>query len=183
MKKIYFVRHSIRDTTNHSEQAPLSNLGQQLALSLATSFDSIIVEAIFSSPYRRAQETILPIAQSKNLSLQLVDALHERQIGTWLADFDSFTKKQWEDKDYKLDSGESLNEVKSRILLAFQQIMSQDFGTVIISGHGTSLAILFHYLTHEKFGYDDFRKMNMPDVYLGLFDEENRLFSLTKPFD
>ncbi|MGS4084357.1 hypothetical protein ACEUVL_02465 [Staphylococcus pseudintermedius] len=35
----------------------------------------------------------------------------------------------------------------------------------MISGHGTSLAVLFHTLTDGTFAYEQFKQMTMPDVY------------------
>lgn len=165
LRKIYFIRHSIRDTNiKHEVEAPLTDDGYDLAELLVPIFESINITAIYSSPYNRAIETIVPIAESKKIDINIVTDLKERVIGTWVKDFDSFTKQQWDDFDYLIEDGESLNDVRHRMLRTFNTILSRSTGDIIVSGHGTSFAVLFNYFTPD-FGYESWRNMTMPDVY------------------
>lgn len=55
-------------------------------------------------------------------------------------------------------------------------ILREQNSNVIISGHGTSLAILFHEITEGKFGFREFNEMKMPDIYCVSFND-NRIVS------
>lgn len=182
MKTIYFVRHSIRDTTIKNEFAPLSDEGQKLALRLVDFFANKQIDAIYSSPFSRAIDTIQPTAIKLNQSIHLLENLKERNVGQWVADFDAFSKQQWLDFDYKLDNGESLNDVRQRIIPVFNDVLKQKFQSSIITGHGTSLSILFHHLTNTDFGHEDFLIMSMPDIFVATFDDDNQLVSFKHEF-
>lgn len=172
MKQIYFLRHSIRDTTVHHEQAPLTLEGQQLAKEISDFFIDKGITQIYSSPFQRTIDTVKPTAQKLALEIQTIDLFRERSVGEWIADFDSFASKQWHDFDYKLTGGESLNDVANRMLPAFKKLLKNSDESILICGHGTALSVLFHFLTDGKFDYTDFLKMKMPDAYRLTFSDE-----------
>ncbi|MGX7013273.1 histidine phosphatase family protein [Vagococcus silagei] len=180
MKKIYFVRHSIRDESVHTETAPLSEEGMLKAEALQHYFKTIPVEAIYSSAFTRAHDTIKPTAKLLKLPIQVIPEFNERRIGEWLEDFDGFAAKQWSDFEYKLAQGESLDEVKARILPKWRELFSESASEWILTGHGTALSVLLNELTQGKFDYTDFREMLMPDVYLGIFTDDGDLLELRK---
>lgn len=182
MRNIYFVRHSIRDTTIQEDQiAPLTFEGHQLAVKLVDLFKEKSIKHIFSSPYLRAIQTIQPIADFYQLDVALVEELHERKVGTWVANFPEFTKKQWQDFDYHLAQGESLNQVLQRILPVYQEILDETTDDIIICGHGTAFAVLFYHLTKGQFTYEEFKEMEMPDVFIAKYQGKQLIeFSKTK---
>ncbi|MHC5267807.1 histidine phosphatase family protein [Enterococcus sp. LJL98] len=176
MKHIYFVRHSIRDTSITHEEAPLTMEGQGFAQNLSGYFIDKEIQHIFSSPFQRTMETIRPTATILGLPIIEKQALRERKTGTWLeTGFSVFAKRQWADFDYKMEQGESLREVSERILPAFKEILTNSAGHSIICGHGTAFSVLFHELTQQRFGYEQFLKLQMPDVYVASFDVNHRL--------
>lgn len=73
-----------------------------------------------------------------------------------------------------MEQRESLREVKERILPVFQEILTNHAGHSIICGHGTAFSVLFHELTHHHFGYQQFMKLQMPDIYIASFDSKHR---------
>lgn len=178
MRKIYFLRHSIRDQSVHDEEASLTTRGQQLARDLVPYFSDKKIQFLSSSPFQRTLETIKPVGKHFDLPIVEHDGLSERKNGEWLTqDFDLYTEKQWGDFDFKLKNGESLNEVKKRIVPAFYEILAQTTGNGIICGHGTAFSVLFNTLTNQSFGYKEFLTMEMPDVFLGTFDNQQQLVS------
>lgn len=177
MKKIYFVRHSIRDTTIKNEAAPLSQKGQKLALGLVGFFENKSIDIVYSSPFARAIDTINPTAEKLNKPIQRLNDLKERHVGSWVADFNAYSKQQWLDFDYKLPGGESLHDVKKRIMPLLDTILEQDHQTLIVTGHGTSFSVLFNQITEGAFGYEDFLTMSMPDIFIAEFDDKNQLIS------
>ncbi|WP_414046137.1 histidine phosphatase family protein [Macrococcus equi] len=166
MSKIYFIRHSIRDIRfKHDESAPLTEEGILLANGLVEVFKDKEIMRIFSSPFKRAIDTVQPIANDKSINVEIVHDFYERTVGDWIDNFSAFAEQQWSDFDYKLENGESLKEVKIRIVPAFERLVENSEGDIIICGHGTSFSVLFNHLTNGVFGYDEFLEMNMPDVF------------------
>lgn len=181
MSIIYFVRHAERDTSIQTDQeAPLTLKGYKDAENLKYFFTEKDINTIYSSPYFRTIETIRPTANKLNLPIQQVDDLHERKIGAWINDFPSYSKQQWEDFDYKRLNGESLNEVADRLLIAYKEIINNVEGNIIICGHGTALAILFHHLTNGEFGFKEWKRMKMPDLFS--YEIENKTLKNIKYF-
>ncbi|PCF43039.1 histidine phosphatase family protein [Staphylococcus delphini] len=178
VKTVYFVRHATRDHTVKSDTAPLSGKGRREAENLAKWFEGKRVDAIYASPYARTLETVVPLARATNIHIQVVDGLRERVIGEWVDDFYTYAAEQWKNFDYRLPGGESLKQVQQRIVPSFEDILSHEKGeTIVISGHGTSLAGLFHILTDGTFGYEQFKQMTMPDVYT--YDVDTKVLKRT----
>ncbi len=165
MRTIYFVRHAQRDITVTDEQtAPLTQAGLKAAEELPAFFAEKHIKAIYASPFKRAADTIKPTAEHLGLPITVKTDLRERCVGTWVSDFTDFTRKQWAEPTYRMKNGESLNQVKERIMTVCHDIINESSGNLIICGHGTAFSVLFHTLT-ASFTYADFRKMTMPDIY------------------
>ncbi|MGX7109359.1 histidine phosphatase family protein [Facklamia miroungae] len=165
MRRIYLVRHSIRDLTVKNEQAPLTVEGKKLAEELANFFEDKEISAIYASPYLRVKQTIEPTAERLNLKIIYQKDLRERRIGEWVEDFQTFAQNQWDNFNYKLPNGESLNEVSHRVLSCFEEIAELSQGNIIIASHGTALSVLMNALTKKQFSYQDFLSMKQPQVY------------------
>lgn len=175
MRNIYFVRHSLRDFTIRDDRnVPLTSDGKNLARKLVPFFLDKNIEKVYTSPYLRAVQTIEPVASQLNIEPVLFEDLRERNVGKWVENFSEFSRNQWNDFDFKLENGESLNEVKKRMMTTYNDILREQDSNVIISGHGTSLAILFHEITEGKFGFREFNEMKMPDIYCVSFND-NRI--------
>lgn len=175
IRNIYFVRHSLRDFTIRDDRnVPLTNDGKSLARGLVPFFLDKNIEKIYTSPYLRAIQTIEPVASKLNIESIQFEDLRERTVGKWVENFSEFSKNQWNDFDFKLENGESLNEVKKRMMATYNHILKEQDTNIIISGHGTSLAILFHEITKGKFGFQEFNEMKMPDIYCAIYSD-NRI--------
>lgn len=180
MRKIYFVRHSVRDAKIKDDySAPLTIEGKQLAHDLVGYFVDKNIKAIYSSPYQRALQTIEPTATTLGIEINLNAELRERQTNDQI-DWQNHLEKLWQNFYFKTVGEESLATVQQRMKTAFYQIIDESSGEIIITSHGTALSLLFHYLTSGYFNFIDWQKMEMPDVYIGLFDENNQCISLTK---
>ncbi|KAA5548631.1 phosphoglycerate mutase family protein [Adhaeribacter rhizoryzae] len=65
---IYLVRHAEKETRNPSEQDPdLTEVGQKRAQALKAYLEDVPVDAFFSTPYKRNQQTLAPLAQGRPL--------------------------------------------------------------------------------------------------------------------
>lgn len=142
MTHIYFVRHAQPNYENHDDfSRELSPKGLEDRALAARYLQSKGVDAVLSSPYRRAMDTVAPLAKGLGLSVVTMEDFRERKVdGAWIEDFDGFTRRQWADFDYKLPGGESLREAQERNLRALDEVLEQFAGkTVVIGSHGTAL--------------------------------------------
>lgn len=67
----YFIRHAEKDTSNPEDTNPeLTYYGEERAKGWAKYFDSIPLDKIYSTTYKRTMETALPIAAKKFMKLE-----------------------------------------------------------------------------------------------------------------
>ncbi|MBP1040701.1 histidine phosphatase family protein [Vagococcus sp. BWB3-3] len=174
MTTIYFVRHAQPDFTVHDDATrPLSNQGKEDCQKLIAFFHQIPIDLMFSSPFKRAYDTIWPLAQSRNTIITTIDDLRERKVSdTWLTDFPTFAYRQWQDFSFKLEHGESLAEVQSRSIRVMSTLLT-DYSekTLLIGTHGTALSTIINYYD-QKFGFAEFNaiKAMMPWIVKMSFD-------------
>lgn len=172
---VYFVRHAEPNYHNHDDLTrELTAKGLQDCQLLIPFFKGITIDQFYSSPYKRAVDTIAPLAEQRGKAIQLVDNFRERKIDDqWIEDFDGFCQKQWQDKTYKLANGESLQEVQERQLLVLNQLLDTEQGkTLLVGSHGTAISCLINYY-QKKFGYDEFKAIKnlFPFVLKFVFEE------------
>ena len=75
------------------------------------------VDIVFSSPYKRAIDTIRDFSESEGLEIHLEDDFRERKVDSgWIQDFTSFCKTQWADFDFKLQMARHYGKCKQEIL-------------------------------------------------------------------
>ena len=171
---IYFVRHVSVDYSNHDDYSrDIDEQGKKDVLVIKEIFKNIKLSAAYSSPLLRAKKTIALVASDKNLVINEDESLKERVVcDYWLEDFSSFAKRQWSDFDYKLDGGESLNEVQNRNIKVIKKILLTHPGeNIIVATHGTALSTILNYYD-RKFGYQEFKNMTLPAIYEVVFDGE-----------
>ena len=92
MTTLYLVRHAQPDYSAHcddTEQAPLTEQGRRDAQRVCDFLAEKPIDAIFSSPFPRARDTVEPLGLRLGLPTQFVGDFHERTIGVWLEDFHS----------------------------------------------------------------------------------------------
>lgn len=76
-----------------------------------------------------------------------------------MEDFKKFSKRQWEDFNFKIEFGDSLKEVQDRNIEALFKVLDDNHGSNIVIGtHGTALSTVINYF-NPNFGYDDFWEM------------------------
>ena len=179
---IYFVRHAEPDYENHNDRLrDLTAKGAEDAKKLADYFMDKNIDMVLSSPYRRAVNTVQPFARAVFMPIVAVEDFCERAVADeWIADWNEFSKNQWKDFNYKLPGGESLNEVKERVIRGFEWVLAQYKGkNVVVGSHGTALAVLLNYLD-PAFGYEQLKEMTMPWVVCVTEDNDKKTLSYCK---
>lgn len=166
MRKIYLVRHCELCSRNYADNMRgLSEKGYGDAEKIVDFFERKKVDLIFSSPYKRAIDTMKPLAQKKNMKIVELSDFRERKIGKVVEDFDDFAKRQWEDFTFKLYGGDSLKEVQDKNIEALKKILSENTDkNIVISGHGTAISTILNY--YSEFNFKEFKELKdvMPFV-------------------
>ena len=101
---IYLIRHAEPNYNNHQDdERELTAEGLQDCQLLLDYFKDISIDRIYSSPFKRALQTIDELAKEKNLPIQIKENFRERKIDdVWIDDFNTFSQRQWQDFNYKL---------------------------------------------------------------------------------
>lgn len=179
MNKIYFVRHAKPDFSVHDDLTrPLTDKGIIDSKNICEFLKEKSINKIYSSPYKRAIDTIKELSQNLNIKIEVVDDFRERKISNiWIEDFNKFSKSQWENFEYKLNDGESLNEVQSRNIKALHKILNENSNqNIVIGTHGTALSTIINYYD-KTFDYLSFTKIKdvMPFIVCMEFEKTNVL--------
>ena len=95
---IYFVRHAESDVSVRDDLTrPLTARGEADALRVTTALKGLDIARVYSSPYKRAVDTVRDLAQTLGLEIITIDDLRERAVGGRVEDFGGFSKKQGSD--------------------------------------------------------------------------------------
>ena len=157
MTKIYLLRHSqpfrkLLGEYNSSdveqvrnEKNVLSVYGEKLAREISERKELQNIDVIYSSHYVRAMCTAKYIAENNNIKLNVDERLGERKFGVNdISELPSdFFEEQFRNWDYKLEKGESANEVSKRMNEVLLEIINNNKDkTIAIVSHGTAISAM-----------------------------------------
>lgn len=170
-KSIYFVRHAEPNYNNHDDQErELTAKGEKDCELVVEFFANRVVDGIYSSPFKRAYDTVKDIAIQKNLPIIKIDEFRERKIADgWIEEFNEFSQKQWQDFDYHLINGESLAQVQCRNINALSELLKNPQKSIVVGSHGTALATVINYY-QSNFGYNDYFAIKSLFPFIVQFD-------------
>jgi len=145
---------------------PLSVRGLRDATEMAETLCAEKPIAIYSSPYRRARQTIEPLATLAGLSIVTIDDLRERLLSPNLSDdYREHARRAWEDFDYALEGGESSREAQRRVMQVLDELRNRHpKGIVVLASHGNLIALALNAITRHV-GHDFQAAMPVPAVY------------------
>ncbi len=161
MKVIYLIRHSAPfvEIENYSDfkniswddynrNMILSALGEENAKKLCNINDFKDLDAIYSADSFRAIGTAKYVAEMNNKKIILDDRINERNLGVkTISELpDNFSKDSFDNKDLKLDAGESLNEVDARFNSFINDLLNSDNNKTALFIHGI---IMLSYLQNN----------------------------------
>lgn len=172
MKKIYVIRHC--EANGQASEAQLTNKGSVQAEDLSVFFSDIQVDRIISSPYKRALDSIRPLAKQLNIDIEIDKRLQERVLSTEnLSDWFEKLGSTFDDIDLKFEGGESSKEAMLRISEVVDEIYSNKIKNTIIVTHGNLMALLLKYYIKD-FGFEEWQNLSNPDVFL-LKNDDNKM--------
>lgn len=196
MTTIYFMRHSEALKYNNinnndtlqiqNEKWPLTIKGEKIAKEKSKIEEFLHFDIVYSSSYVRAISTAKYFTNDK---VNIDESFGERKFGinNWEELPTNFGEKQFENFDYKLNDGESLNEVIFRELNSLNRILNDHKNQkILVVGHSTALASLFSkwcevsYAGPYKFNEKEFfdGKWNYCETLKLMFDEYNNLIDI-----
>ncbi|WP_181043950.1 histidine phosphatase family protein [Actinokineospora auranticolor] len=124
----------------------LTEMGHRQASALADRLAGDRVVAVYASIAVRAQETAAPVARRHGLAVEVVEGIHELQVGDLegLSDEDSLRRfglvyDRWTRGDLaaSMPGGESGEQLRARYLSTLEQICAKhDDGLVVVVSHG-----------------------------------------------
>ncbi len=156
--KLYIVRHGAtiwNKETRYQGQTdvPLSTDGEQQAEKIARRFASEEIEAVYSSPLKRALDTAQTIARPHKLSVGVLQGMKEIGFGDWegqaythVRDQYSEELRQWihDPLSYNIPNGEPLPKLRIRVEESLQEILSQHpTGNIVLVAHSGTIRMLF----------------------------------------
>ena len=161
MTHVYFIRHAEPNYKNHDDQTrELTEKGMKDRVLVTDYLKDKMIDVVLSSPYKRAVDTVKDFADKYNLHIKSVHDFRERKIDSiWIEDFQTFSRRQWADFNYKYSDGEALNEVQKRNISALNAVlMEYQNKNIVVGSHGTALSTIINYYD-SSFGYDDFERI------------------------
>lgn len=157
LKRIYFVRHGKTEDNNSGKsqipEAPLSEEGCRQAEYVAKRFSHIHIDAIISSPYRRAKETAKAISKSTGKKVIFDDVFRELKRPTEIVgtSFDGVEyhrvineiEKIELKSDARYSDEETLFEMETRARQALDFLIRQSETDIVLVTHGVFLKMIF----------------------------------------
>ena len=175
MLRVLLVRHAepvLPGTPGFDEfSRPLTESGAQNAIALARAHSALELEAVYSSPMRRAMQTVEGFAVSRGLEVIPIPGFHEHVLAPEpISNWREMLEQAWTNFDFALLGAETMRETQDRGFCALQLLAHHhSSGTIIIGGHGTLFSLLLNKIEP---GVDCafHLSMPMPAVYTLEFD-------------
>jgi broad specificity phosphatase PhoE len=150
---LYCVRHG--ESTYNAEgriqgqsDVPLSELGLRQGRAVAAALHKLPIDAIYSSPLRRALKTAEMASEMLGLEIRTDDRLKELDAGVFqdrlrseLGDLYPDELSRWTsgEPDFVIPGGESRNDLKRRGMEVLRAIGARDHRHVAVVSHGRLL--------------------------------------------
>jgi broad specificity phosphatase PhoE len=163
MTRILLVRHGatewnlIKRAQGQADIA-LTDVGKRQAQHLVRVLEDYEFDAVYSSDLSRAVDTARPLAEARDLDVELDPNLREIDQGEWTGLTTDEIRERWPDRwgparHYSArPGGESPDEVRERGLDAMRRIVEKHpEGCVVLVSHGGTI----RWILAEAMGYDD----------------------------
>ncbi|GAB3837729.1 histidine phosphatase family protein [Micromonospora andamanensis] len=168
--EIVLVRHarSVPPTADGPDEftRPLTTDGLRQAQELVAVLTEPRPAAVWSSPYRRAIQTVQPTADALGLPVRTLTELREWDDGLSFTEvWESHYVRSWANLSYARPGGESLEQLGIRAVEAVRTLVRHNRGRVVlVGGHGTFICRAL-----AGFGvpvsWATVRQMPMPAIY------------------
>ncbi|WP_226682964.1 histidine phosphatase family protein [Sutcliffiella horikoshii] len=172
-KNVYIVRHC--EAEGQPAESQLTGKGFEQAQELVGIFSNTQIDRIVSSPFSRAVQTIEPLSRDTGVKIEVDERLAERILSTVdLPDWLEKLEATYEELDLKFEGGESSREAMDRIVSVVEEVLESDAENIVVVTHGNIMSLLLRNY-QESFGFEEWKKLRNPDVFLlQRVEEESR---------
>ena len=164
---LYLIRHAQSHQSRKTDNAewPLSARGHEQAAALAPLLQPLGIGTLYSSPYIRARQTVVPFADQAGLGIEIHQGLRERRISRGLIDnFFEVWAQSWDDFDFALPDCETSTDAQERFVGAVRSIVDRYPGqTLGIAAHGNVISLFLNHVD-PAFGRADADALQNPDL-------------------
>jgi len=163
---LYFVRHAHSAYTPDEYGRPLSERGQADAKKVTAILEKEKLDAVISSPYKRAVQTVEGIAACIGKEIAIEPAFRERKLSAKpVTNFDQAIEKVWRNFRFSWEGGESNLAAQERGVQATLQVLEKYAGqNIVIGTHGNLMVLIMNYFD-KRFDFHFWRALDMPDIY------------------
>ena len=184
MTTVYFIRHAESDNSDlDNRNRPLTEKGFADRRLVTEFLQDKSIDAVLSSPYKRAVDTIADFASKLRLDIELIEGFREQDEEGWSDDeqFFIYNEKQWADFSLKSSTGESLSDVQSRNIAAMNDaLVRYKDKNIIVGTHGTALSTIINYYD-SSYGFNGFLAMvNIKPWVVRMDFDENHCIRIEK---
>jgi len=192
MTEIILVRHgetewNVGEIFRGRIDVELNETGIEQAEFLAEYLRDIRIEAVYSSPLKRALKTAETIADCHQLEVEIAPSLIDLNFGKWqglphqeVKDKYKELYEEWVNTPdrVKIPAGESLNDVRERAIGVIDEVLVKHRGTVVLVSHRVVNKVLICALL----GLDNSHFWNIRQDTCGIttFTCEDKRFILTE---
>ncbi len=167
-RRVLLVRHvsSETDLLRPERDWRLTDAGEAQANALAQQYSDESIGALYASSFRRAIDTLKPLAERLGCQITQIEDLREKRLSAEpMADFLPHVERSFADYEYALPGGESASQALQRFNAAMQVVVQDESeGALIVASHGNVIA-LFLSQFDTAFGFDGWRAMTNPHVF------------------
>jgi len=195
MAEIILVRHgetewNVGEIFRGRIDIDLNETGKKQAELLGEYLSELKIEAVYSSPLKRALNTAHAIARHHNLEVQITNGLNDLDFGQW----QGLSRQEVRDKyqevyaewlnhpeRVRLPGGETLSEVRARAVKVADEVIAKHTGMVVLVSHRVVNKVLICALL----GLDDshFWNIRLDTCGITTFTYENGRFVLARHND
>ena len=195
MTEIILARHgetkwNVEEIFRGRTDIEINETGIKQADLLAEYLSRVKIDAVYSSPLKRALKTAKMIASYHKSDIEIAPGLIDFNYGKWqglahqeVKDKHKELYAEWlnNPERVKMPAGESLNDVRERAVAVVASILAKHKGTVVLVSHRVVNKVLICALL----GLDNSHFWNIKQDNCGIttFNYENRRFVLTKHND
>ncbi len=195
MTEIILARHgetewNVEEIFRGRIDIELNETGIKQAELLAEYLSNVKIDAVYSSPLRRALRTAEIIANHHQLKVEIAPGLIDLDFGEWqglllqeVKDKEQELYDEWANhpERVKLPAGESLNDVRKRAVGVVNEAIDKYEGTAVLVSHRVVNKVLICALL----GLDNSHFWNIRQDTCGItiFTYENGRFTLTRHND
>lgn len=169
--EVYFVRHGESSKLEGNERTrELTAKGHTDAERVAELLSGLPVDVLLSSPYRRAVQTMEPLARRAGKEIFCHEGLRETVFAgedRTLNDTELLpaVRRMLSDREYSLPGGESASAAQKRAVAALEQLFVEYQGqNLAIGTHGLIMTLIFQYYD-SRYDWDFLMKTTKPDIY------------------